>query len=113
MIHLQTHHFINQTNKMIQPTKNTYDFIKTDHERTMISTAIASITILELWDYMRNFKGESFMFSDDVEIMQIYNKIADLGYDGHSGCSFAFVMRTMQYIAIHGFEKYKTDYLQQ
>jgi hypothetical protein len=31
----------------------------------------------------------------------------ELGYDGHSGASFGWTMRTMQYIANHGEKKYK------
>jgi hypothetical protein len=36
--------------------------------------------------------------------------MVELGYDGHSGCSFGYTMRIMQYIAKYGEEKYKKDY---
>jgi hypothetical protein len=33
--------------------------------------------------------------------------MVELGYNGHSGSSFGYTMRAMQYIAQNGEEKYK------
>jgi len=77
----------------------------------MISTALSAITELDLWNYMRNFGEESFMFSNNVNIRRIYEKIENLGYIGHSGCSFGLTMRSMQFIAKHGFDEFKKDWL--
>jgi hypothetical protein len=49
------------------------------------------------------------MFSDDQEIWRITAKMEELGYNGHSGCSFGWTMRQMQYIAKYGEEKYRDE----
>jgi hypothetical protein len=51
------------------------------------------------------------MFNSDRRMNTIYDKIEELGYTGHSGCSFAFTMRSIQLIAKHGEEKFRRDYL--
>jgi hypothetical protein len=71
----------------------------------MLQNAWAAITQLELWDYMRR-ETDSFMLSRDPEINIITDKMAELGYDGHSGSSFGWTMRQMQYIAEHGESNY-------
>jgi hypothetical protein len=53
------------------------------------------------------------MFSNDPRVNIIYNKIEELGYTGHSGASFGFTMRTMQYIATHGERKFREEQLSQ
>jgi hypothetical protein len=78
----------------------------------MYETAFNAITQLELWTYMKNFCGESFMFSKDTEVDHIYNKIVELGYAGHSGCSFGCTMRTMEFIAKHGLDTFEKYYLE-
>jgi hypothetical protein len=88
---------------------NTFDFIPQE-QRTMYSTAFDAITQLELWPFMRNFSGESFMFSSAPEVSQISDRISQLGYDGHSGASFGFTMRAMEYIAKNGLDMYQEAY---
>jgi hypothetical protein len=51
---------------------------------------------------MRNFKGESFMFSKDAMIGKISKNMVELGYDGHSGSSYGWTMRWMEYLAKNG-----------
>jgi hypothetical protein len=79
----------------------------------MYETAFNSITQLELWDYMKNFDAKNFMFSNNEEIQRIYNKIEELGYNGHSGSSFGFIMRSMEYIAKNGLTKFEEEYTMQ
>jgi hypothetical protein len=50
---------------------------------------------------------DSFMCSGDKRVRDIYNKIEELGYHGHSGSSFGLTMRNMQYIARNGAEDFK------
>lgn len=88
---------------------NTFDFIP-EGQRTMYSTAFDAITQLELWPFMRNFSRESFMFSSSPEVLRIFNRISQLGYDGHSGASFGFTMRAMEYIAKNGLDMYQEAY---
>ena len=48
----------------------------------------------------------SYQLSDVTEIQAISKKMEELGYYGHSGSSFGWTMRQMQYIAQHGEELY-------
>jgi hypothetical protein len=79
-------------------------------ERAMFTNAWQAITLTETWDFIKNFQG-SFMISDDANINRISAKMSELGYNGHSGCSFGFTMQTMKYLAIHGEEKFREDYI--
>ena len=79
-------------------------------ERSMFVNAWRAITLTETWDFIKNFQG-SFMISGDPNINRISAKMFDLGYDGHSGCSFGFTMQTMKYLALHGEEKFCEDYI--
>ena len=90
---------------------NTFDFILNANDRIMYETALTAITQLELWDFMKNFSGESFMFSNQPEVSQIYAKIEQLGYSGHSGASFGLILRTMQFIANNSFEEFRLNYI--
>ena len=82
-----------------------------ENERTMFVNAWQAITLTDNWDFIKE-DIKSFMFSDDHKIDIISKKMVELGYDGHSGSSsFAIIMRAMQYIAKHGEQKFKEDYL--
>ena len=96
-------HTINQNNNLFVPGQFLYVNDATNKE--MLQNAWAAITQLELWDYMRR-ETDSFMLSRDPEINIITDKMAELGYDGHSGSSFGWTMRQMQYIAEHGESNY-------
>lgn len=65
-----------------------------------------TITKLELWDWLKIYsppKDEGFMWSNHENI----NKISDgLVHNDHSGSSFAFALRTMEFIAKKGFSKW-------
>ena len=95
------------------------DFVKgqfdyaTNWDKKMLQTAYQAINILELWNFMKESPGENgFMWSDDKRINLIYNKIEELGYKGHSGCSFGCIMRDMQFIAQEGEKLFRQIYLQ-
>jgi hypothetical protein len=88
---------------------NAFTFIPIG-DRAMYHTAFDAITQLELWQYMANFHGESFMFSRAPEITRISQRICALGYTGHSGASFGCTMRAMEYIAKNGFDAFKIAY---
>lgn len=81
-----------------------------DNSRIMFENAYQAISLTEMWDYMKKDR-ESFMFSSDKEIEIISKKMADLGYDGHSGSSFGITMRNMQFIALNGLEEHKKIWL--
>jgi hypothetical protein len=86
-----------------------FEFIN-NGDRIMFVTAHAAISQLEFWDFMKK-DTESYMFSGDNQVTTIYAKIEELGYTGHSGCSFGCIMRAMQSIAQNGYDKFREDYL--
>ena len=101
-------HTFNQNNDLFVPGQFLY--INDANSKEMLQNAWDAITQLDLWYYMRR-DTDSFMFSRDPEINIITNKMAELGYDGHSGSSFGWTMRQMQYIAEHGESNYMESYL--
>jgi hypothetical protein len=87
-----------------------FEYIKDDGIRKMLANAWQAITLTETWDFVKQ-PIESFMWSNDNRIDFITNKMVELGYDGHSGCSFGWTMRQMQHIARYGEEKYREEFL--
>ena len=85
-------------------------YVKDRHQRFMLVNAWQAINITETWNFVKQ-DIDTFMFSNDPRVKIIYNKIEELGYNGHSGASFGFTMRTMQYIAKNGEKKYKEQVL--
>jgi hypothetical protein len=86
--------------------KGKFLYVKNEDTREMLVNAWNAINQLDLWDYMR-CETYSYMFSGDAEIWVITKKMEELGYDGHSGASFGWTMRQMQYIAQNSEEKYR------
>ena len=85
--------------------KGKFLYIDDAHSKKMHINAWNAISQLELWDYMKN-DVLSYMASKDDEIFMISNKMVELGYDFHSGSSFGWIMRQMEYIAKNGEEDY-------
>jgi len=83
-------------------TEAEFNTISDEHTRFMLKNAHQAITSTEYWDYMRTFSEQSFMFSDSPAVSRIMGKMSQLGYDGHSGCSFAWTMRQMEFLAKNG-----------
>jgi hypothetical protein len=105
---LENSHTVNQIKNEFVPGQFLY--IKSDTYREMLQNAWTAITQLELWDYMKR-DTESYMLSCDKEIDIITKKMETLGYDGHSGSSFGWTLRQMQYIAQYGESNYMDSYL--
>ena len=93
-------------NETINPGE--FAYVKDVWTREMLVNAWQAITNTELWDFVKE-DIDSFMFSQDPRVTRIYNKMEELGYGGHSGASFGFTMRTMQFIAKHGEEEYMRE----
>ena len=89
-----------------------FEYIKPSsaHYKTMLVNAFQAVSQTESWDFMKK-DCESFMFSQDPSVEIISKKMIDLGYNGHSGCSFGCIMRDMQYIAKHGEKQFMETYL--
>jgi hypothetical protein len=85
-----------------------FDYVN-DWDREMLSNAWQAITLTENWDFMKS-NIESFMWSEDPRVNIISAKMVELGYNGHSGASFGYTMRRMQYIAQNGEKKFREEY---
>lgn len=82
-----------------------FGFVSSASDRNILSNAFNSITKLDLWNVFDidppQDSGYIFWENDDVK------KIASsLDSDGHSGASFAYVMRHMQFIRKNGWNAY-------
>ena len=86
-----------------------FQYIKDQNYIIMLDNAWQAITLTKTWDFVKK-QNESFMFSSDPRVNIIYVKMEELGYSGHSGCSFGRIMRIMQYIARYGEETFKKSY---
>ena len=93
-----------------------FDFVKS-YDQASFENAHYAITQCELWEWIRDFDpptSEGFMFCDTPELKRIKTAMFehnDSVAGGHSGSSYAYVMRLMQYIATHGFADFKETYL--
>ncbi len=79
-----------------------FNTISDEHSRMMLKNAYQAISLTESWQFMRTFSDKSFIFSDSPVVSTIIKKMSELGYDGHSGCSFGWTMRSMEFLAKHG-----------
>jgi hypothetical protein len=85
-------------------------YIKDLSSRTMIKSAWDAVEQLEMWSYMRK-DSYSYMLSGDTELIKILAKIEELGYRGHSGCSFCWTMRQIQDIAQNGEAEFRQSWI--
>ncbi len=79
-----------------------YSDLFTEHEAMMLQDADNAITSCGLWDWLRDYtptENKGFMFSEHPNLTQIRSAMK---YGGHSGASYGWTMRQMEYIAKHG-----------
>lgn len=71
-----------------------------------------AVTKCELWEWLKEFRvkeNEGFEFTKHENIDKI---LEEMKYKkDHSGFSFAWTMRQLQFVAIHGFEQLKESAL--
>lgn len=91
-----------------QPKKNRidigngqFDYITSISERKILINGWNAVTQTESWNYLSKHQG-SVMASNDPVIRKIYNKMEELGYYGHSGCSFACTIQNLKCLAKYG-----------
>jgi hypothetical protein len=92
----------------------TFEFISDRNTRQSIQNGYRTITNLELWDWLRQYQvdeNRGFMFSNNSNLDRI-GKYMESQPDsvGHSGGSFGFTMRHLQFIAKNGLDEYKKAY---
>jgi hypothetical protein len=89
-----------------------FGFIRDTLTRCNIANGHRAVSLLELWSWLKDFEpadNEGFMWSKHPNITKIGNKMHELpDSPGHSGSSFAFTMRHLEYIAKNGMDQYKT-----
>lgn len=71
--------------------------------RSCLLDMATTITKLELWDWLKNYnppEDKGFMFCGELNVTKISN---GLQYNSHSGATFSYCMRCMEYIAKNGF----------
>lgn len=85
-----------------------FESIHDSHSRQMLENAYNAITMAGGWDFMKTFSEESFMFSSHPMVNSISDAMINLGYNGHSGASFGWTMRSMEYLSKHGKEAFLT-----
>ena len=99
----------------IYPFSHNFDFIPCLRTRDMLLTAYKTITRLQKWEYLREYKVSEetgYMFSTELTINDLMDQI-DTDYEfGHSGCSISYTMRAMDFIAKNGVESFH-DYIVQ
>jgi hypothetical protein len=79
------------------------------HEAHMLQDAYDAVTATDMWDYLKlpSTPGkDGFMFSNSIELAVIN---AAMTYDGHSGASYAWVMRQLEAIAKRGWDTYANE----
>jgi hypothetical protein len=90
-------------------TTPTFEYISNKSDREMFTNAWQSIHLTEMWDFAKD-DIDHFMCNSNDKCQLIINKMYELGYYSHSGSSFAFTMRAMQYLAINGESQFKKYY---
>jgi hypothetical protein len=82
------------------------DRYELENTRTMFKTAYDAITLAEGWSFMKTFNTESFMFGKTPPQLEQINKNIHKLYPGHSGGSYGYTMREMEFIAKNGWDAY-------
>jgi hypothetical protein len=86
-----------------------------DWSRPYYKSAHQAISRCELWNWLKNYKPnheKGFMFTRNVPELDRLSKemLKDPVNDGHSGSSYACTMRSMEFIAKHGYLAFKASY---
>lgn len=71
--------------------------------RSCLLDMATTISKLELWDWLKNYsppENKGFMFCGESNVTKISNSLQD---NSHSGATFGYCMRCMEYIAKNGF----------
>ena len=100
---------LSDNNSAIEPPKGTFEYVKDINTRDMLINCWQAITLTETWEFIKKDPGEyGFMGSNAPEIYTIHSKMEELPNQvGHTGFSFTWTLRQMQYLANNGEESYK------
>uniref|UniRef100_A0A6C0K4N5 Uncharacterized protein n=1 Tax=viral metagenome TaxID=1070528 RepID=A0A6C0K4N5_9ZZZZ len=91
--------------KMTQYLPGDFSFLRDESSRRYANDTYQAVTKAEAWDLMKEDPGDGgFMFSADKRYKVIQDTM-ELGGE-HSGSSYGWSMRQVQYIAQHGWNAY-------
>ena len=88
-----------------------FNYLNDKNYQEMFLNAYQAIQITEMWNFMKQ-DIDSYMWNKSNEVNIISKKMTELGYDGHSGSSFGWIMRHMKFIATNGLEAHKKIWLE-
>ena len=88
-----------------------FDYLCNNHIKLMFKNAWQAITETNLWNFMLE-DIDAFMWLNDSRVAIISDKMCELGYTEHSGCSFSYTMQNMQFLAQKGETKFKQMFLE-
>ena len=92
-----------------------FEFITNEDYRKLYKNMHNAISQTELWDWLKVYTppvNKGFMFAQEPELDRINKKMGEDPISGnHSGASYGSMMRSMHYIAKHGYEKFKEEVL--
>ena len=84
-----------------------FSFIRDDATRYFVEDAYKAVSSIGgAWDFLKSYtpaENNGFMFSSDPMLDKIGAKLDQ----AHSGASYGYTMRQMEYIAKNGLEAYK------
>ena len=89
-----------------------FEFVLNKSEREYLQGAHDAITICELWSWLSNYNPKNgFMFSSHTNLEKLQDEMSKNPINGcHSGSSYSATMRSMEYIAKNGYQKFKELY---
>ena len=90
-----------------------FDFVKDKQNRAFLISCANAVSICNLWPWFNDFdSSKNFMFSTgpEIHLLRVALNKDEINMN-HSGASFGFVLRQIEYIAKHGYNTYKTEYL--
>ena len=88
-----------------------FSYITDTTSRNCIESGYKGVQRTEGWSAIRNFTGESFMFTSDPVITRIMNAVNDEYGGGHSGSSIGWTMRQLERISHVGTNVFKNEWL--
>jgi hypothetical protein len=86
--------------------RRNYSLIRKSFEAAMLQDMDAAVTKANMWDWLKMYEppaDKGFMWDNHPNISIISSK---LEHDGHSGASFAWTLRNIQFVAQNGWDKY-------
>jgi hypothetical protein len=96
------------------PPPTDFAFVPSPNERGMLLNAYNAISYCELWNWMSSYEPSGgYGFCTEPEISRLSAEMCKEHWGQmHSGCSFGWTMRQMQFIAKHSLEEFRIRYLE-